>query len=74
MIDLNSSLVEQWLLNEMAAYSLVRHEEGGYIFHGDRNDFVIEVKALPIRKVATTRLKEPAFDLGPDYDGNLGYN
>lgn len=74
MSDLNSELVEQWLLAEMVAYGLVLAKDGGHVFHGDRHDFEIEVRALPIRKIATRRLSEPVYEFGPDYDSNLGYN
>lgn len=74
MTDLNSKLVEDWLLQEMAAHSIVSHRDGEYVFLGDRHDFIIEVKAFPVRKVATRRLTEPIYDFGPDYDDTRGYD
>lgn len=73
MTDLNSKLVQDWLLQEMAAHSIVTHK-GSFVFLGDRTDFLIEVKAFPIRKVSTQRLTEPIYDFGPDYDDTRGYD
>lgn len=74
MTDLNSTLVQDWLLQEMAAHSIVTHRDGEYVFLGDHTDFIVEVKAFPIRKVATRRLAEPIFDFGPDYEDTRGYD
>ena len=68
MVPLNEHLVEDWLLREMAAEGLIRHENGRYVFQGDKNLFEITLTARAIGGY-TTRLAEPAPDFGKDYRG-----
>lgn len=65
MTDLNTVLVQDWLQKELIAYGLVERRGQDVVFLGDRTDFLIEVKAVPIRKHYRNK---PAADFGPDYN------
>lgn len=56
MSDLENTLVEDWILRELVAEGVVEKVQQSYIFKGNTKDYLIEVRALPMRK--TTRLKE----------------
>ena len=56
MSDITSTLIEEWILRELVAEGVVDKVQQDYIFHGDRTDYVIEVKARPRKR--PTRLIE----------------
>lgn len=64
---MNAVLVQDWILREMAAYSLVDRVGQSYLFYGDKTDFLISVQAIPVRK--NVRLREPKPDFGEDGRG-----
>lgn len=57
MSDLSSTLIEEYLLAELVAEGWVEKVQQAHIFHGNDTEYLIEIRALPIRK-KTVRLTE----------------
>lgn len=65
----SEKLIAEYLLGELRAYGLVRHEGESYIFQGANNDYLIELKAFHLGETdRPVRLREPVIDLFPPYD------
>lgn len=61
----NEALVADWLAREMCAELLVQRDGETLVFHGDTQDFLIEIRAFGLgHRTETKRLTEPAIDLG----------
>lgn len=55
---MNEELIERYLLQELVAYgALVWERDDTYVFEGQHQDYVIEVRALPLG-AKQVRLKE----------------
>lgn len=55
---MNEELIQRYLLQELVAYgALVWERDDTYIFEGQHQDYVIEVRALPLGP-KQVRLKE----------------
>lgn len=64
-MSLEEQLVARWISEEAAAEQIIQRTEGGYVYHGNKNDYIIEVKAFRVSK-DTRRLIED--------DDERGYN
>lgn len=62
-MNLEEELIAKWISEEAAAEQIIQRTEGGYVYHGQQNDYIVEVKAFRINK--QRRLIE---------DDELGYN
>lgn len=79
-MNLEEQLIARWISEEAASEQIIQRTEGGYVYHGNQNDYIIEVKALRVSK-ETVRLREPFQNLGGAVTGSyateedlLGYN
>lgn len=58
-MTVNESLIEQYLREEMVAERLIEREGDAYVFRGEHNDFLIEVRAFNMgARTESRRLKE----------------
>lgn len=62
-MSLEEELIAKWISEEAAAEQIIQRTEGGYVYHGQQNDYIVEVKAFRVNK--ERRLIE---------DDELGYN
>lgn len=62
-MSLEEELIAKWISEEAAAEQIIQRTEGGYVYHGQQNDYIVEVKAFRVSK--ERRLIE---------DDELGYN
>lgn len=56
--DYGPELIRQYLLHELRANGIVKYDNGEYIFEGNQNDYLIEMKLYPIDKPTSKRLIE----------------
>ena len=45
-MSIEEELIAQWILREASAEQIIRHDEKGYVFDGDRNEYWVEVTVL----------------------------
>lgn len=58
-MTVNETLIEQYLREEMVAERLIEREGDAYVFQGERNTFLIEVRAFNMgARTKSRRLKE----------------
>lgn len=63
----NEVLVADWIAREACAEQILQRDGETLVFHGDTQDFLIEIRAFGLGpRTETKRLTEPAIDLGYD--------
>ena len=56
-------LIEDWIGNEAVAEQILTKEDGAFVFHGEKNDYLIEIRAFNLGPQSQTRrLTEPHAD------------
>jgi hypothetical protein len=62
-MELSPALVAQWIAHEAVANGILEKTPTGFYFQGDRNNFRIEITAIP---VSTTLREREDYELGYD--------
>jgi hypothetical protein len=66
-MDYGPGLIRDYLLSELQAYGLVTREGEVFVYHGERNDYMVEMTLFKIDKDNPTQVRLRETDFYPPY-------